>query len=56
VAQQHVRKHAAGDTVLVFMPYSKGQLSGLRFGDLAAGLGQRRVFGPTNPSTSIGQD
>lgn len=41
-------EHAAGDTVLVSMPYSTGRLSGLQFGDLTAGPGQRRVFGPVD--------
>lgn len=37
-------EHRAGDTVHVFMPYSKGRFTGLRFGDLTAGPGERRVF------------
>jgi hypothetical protein len=37
-------EHVAGDTVLVLMPYSKGRLSGLRFGDLSAQPGERRIF------------
>lgn len=37
-------EHVAGDTVLVHMPYSKGRLSGWKFGDLTAGPGERRIF------------
>ncbi len=37
-------EHRDGDTVRVFLPYSKGRFTGLRFGDLSAGPGERRVF------------
>jgi len=37
-------EHVAGDAAVVLMPYSKGRLSGLRFGDLSARPGERRVF------------
>jgi hypothetical protein len=39
-------EHRAGDTVLVLMPYSKGRLTGVRFGDLTAAPGEHRVFDP----------
>lgn len=37
-------EHRAGDSVAVLMPYSKGRFTGLRFGDLTAGPGERRIF------------
>jgi hypothetical protein len=37
-------EHRAGDAATVFMPYSKGRLAGLTFGELSAGRGERRVF------------
>ena len=37
-------EHQAGDAVTVRMPYSKGRFTGLRFGDLSAGPGERRIF------------
>jgi len=38
-------EHKAGDAALVMLPYSKGRLSGLRFGELiAAPPAERRVF------------
>jgi hypothetical protein len=37
-------EHRAGDTVQLFMPYSKGRFTGLRFGELKAGPGERRIF------------
>lgn len=37
-------EHRAGDTVRVYLPYSKGRFSGLRFGDLAASGGKHLVF------------
>jgi hypothetical protein len=37
-------EHVAGDTVLVLMPYSKGRLSGVRFGELSSQPGERRIF------------
>ena len=47
-------EHAAGDTVLVHLPYSKGRLTGLRFGDLTASAGERRVFPSPEASDDIG--
>jgi hypothetical protein len=38
-------EHKAGDSVLVFMPYSKGRLGGFKFGELTgAPPVPRRVF------------
>lgn len=37
-------EHRAGDTVLVLLHYTKGRFTGVKFGDLTASQGQRRVF------------
>jgi len=37
-------EHRLGDAVTVFVPYSKGRLTGLKFGDLEAGPAAHRVF------------
>jgi hypothetical protein len=38
-------EHRAGDAALVLQPYSKGRLSGFKFGELiATAPGERRVF------------
>lgn len=37
-------EHRAGDAVLVFMPYSKGRFSGVRFGELTSSQGERKLF------------
>jgi hypothetical protein len=37
-------EHRGGDAATVFMPYSKGRFSGLKFGQLSGAPGERRVF------------
>jgi len=37
-------QHLAGDTVDVFLPYTRGTLGGLRFGELFACVGSLHVF------------
>ena len=37
-------EHRAGDVVTVFVPYSKGRFTGMKFGELSAAPGERRVF------------
>lgn len=38
-------EHRDGDAVLVMQPYSKGRLTGFKFGQLVAVAPERRVFG-----------